>query len=97
MGGGVLRCAAHKSRESASETAVQISLYLSPPVVKTLPMVIQQLMAVFFHQRRGVTLESESTSSGVLPGLSSDGRACQQQCETPAELKSPSLMCVTPV
>lgn len=76
--GGVLRCAAHKSKESASETAVHISLYLPPPVVKTLSMVIQQLMAVSFQQHQGVTLESESTSTRVLPGLSPDGRACQQ-------------------
>lgn len=33
-GGRVLRCAAHKSKESASETAVRISIYLLPPVVK---------------------------------------------------------------
>lgn len=95
--GGVLRCAAHKSRESASETAVQISLHLSPPVVKTPPLVIQQLAAAPFHRRPGVTLGGESTSSGVLPGLSPDGRACQQGRETPAELKPPSLMCARPV
>lgn len=77
-GGGVLRCAAHKGKESASETAVQISLYLLPPVVKTLSVVIQQLMAVSFQQHQGVTLESESTSTRVLPGLRPDGRACQR-------------------
>lgn len=44
-------------------------------------MAVQRLMAVFFHRWQGVTLESKSTSSHVLRGLSPDWRA-RQQCGT---------------
>lgn len=71
-GGGGYSGVLYTKAESASETAGSIPIYLFPPVVKMLSMAIQSLMAVFFHQRQGVTLESKSTSSQVLPGLSPD-------------------------
>lgn len=58
--------------ESASEIAGSISIYVFPPVVKMLSMAVCRLKAVFFHRWQGVTLESKSTSSHVLPGLSPD-------------------------
>ncbi len=73
-----LRCAADKGKESASEATVTTSIYLQPPVAKTLAVAIQKLCAVFFNQSQGVTLESESTCSRVPPGLRRDRRACQQ-------------------
>lgn len=42
-------------------------------------MAVRRLLAVLFHLWQGVTLESKSTSSHVLPGLNPDWRACQQR------------------
>lgn len=69
---GLAQVCCYTKAESGSETAGSISLYLFPPVVKMPSMAIQRLMAVFFHRWQGVTLESKSTSSNVLPGLSPD-------------------------
>lgn len=80
--GGGVRCGSGalqtKGRESASEATVTTSIYLQPPVAKTLAAAIQRLSAVFFNQSQGVTLESESTCSHVPPGLRRDGQDCQR-------------------
>lgn len=80
--GGGVRCGSGalqtKGRESASEATVTTSIYLQPPVAKTLAAAIQRLSAVFFNQSQGVTLESKSTCSHVPPGLRRDGQDCQR-------------------
>lgn len=69
---GLAQVCCYTKAEGGRETAGSISIYLFPPVVKMLAMAVQRLMAVFFHRWQGVTLESKSTSSHVLPGLSLD-------------------------
>lgn len=96
MGVGGVRCSSvalqTKAKESASETTVTTSIYLQPPMAKTLAVAVQWLGAVFLNQRQGVTSESESTCSHVPPGLRCDGQPCQPATgNTWADKQPPNL------